>query len=132
MPSSGWACCSTWLFYGCVGAQVVVVTVAVRDAWPTGTLNALACSWPPGSACPVVDAGHLCGRPPSSGASSTPPEPSPPTATPSPSPSTAGPTHPFRANPTSAPTPPSLGGKTAASASSSADQGHNSLHGNPR
>jgi hypothetical protein len=31
-----------------------------------------------------------------------------------------------------APTPPSHGGKTAASASSSPSRGHDSLHGNPR
>jgi integrase/recombinase XerD len=37
-----------------------------------------------------------------------------------------------RASPTSAPTPPSPGGETAASASSSPSQRHDSLHGNPR
>jgi hypothetical protein len=59
---------------------------------------------------------------PSNGASSKPPEPSPATATPSPSPSTAAPTHLSCASPTCAPTPPSPGGKTGASASSSASR----------
>ena len=99
-------------------------------------LDVVCASWPrpcsPHSAPASAPATPPPPPTPSSAASSTPPEPSPPTAMPSPSPSTAAPTHPSCASPTSALTSPSPGGKTAASASSSPSQRHDSLHGNPR
>ena len=92
----------------------------------TSTSTSSCASWPrpcsPRSAPGSAPATPPPPPTPSSGASSTPPEPSPTTTTPSPSPSADAPTHPSCAVRPVAQGPPSPGGKTGASASSSASR----------